>query len=112
MRQKYIVDKKAVQDFENEIGFTIESDYTIVLFDKKDGSVMGEVYNVFGNCLELDFNPEYDIQPQHIETFLQKFLENENDVVWNNHITHLSNLNIIDDSHSKWKERTAYIYLN
>ncbi|WP_343643324.1 hypothetical protein [Chryseobacterium sp.] len=112
MRKKYIVNKKVIQDFENEIGFTIESDYKILLYDQKDGSVMGEVYNAFGNCLELDFNPEYDFNPEHIETFLQKFLENENDEVWNNHILHLSNLNIIDESESKWRDRMAYIYLN
>lgn len=112
MRKKYIVNKKVIQDFENEIGFTLESDYTIVLFDKKDGSVMGEVYNVFGNCLELDFNPEYDLNSEHVETFLEKFLENENDEVWNNHIPHLTNLNIVDESESKWRDRMAYIFLN
>lgn len=112
MRKKYIVNKKVVQDFENEIGFTIESDYKILLYDQKDGSRMGEVYNVFGNCLELDFNPEYDFNPEQIETFLEKFLQNEDDTVWNSHIPHLSNLNIIDESESKWRDRMAYVYLN
>lgn len=112
MRKKYIVDKKVIQDFENEIGFTIESDYKILLYDQKDGSVMGEVYNAFGNCLELDFNPEYDLNPEYIETFLEKFLQNEDDAVWNSHIPHLSNLNIVDESYSKWRDRMAYIYLN
>jgi hypothetical protein len=112
MRKKYIVDKKVIQDFENEIGFTIESDYKIVLYDKKDGSIMGEVYNPFGNCLELDCNPEYDFKSEHVETFLEKFLQSENDSAWNNHITHLKNLTLTDENESKWKDRMAYIYLN
>ncbi|MDN5478188.1 MAG: hypothetical protein L0G39_14735 [Chryseobacterium sp.] len=112
MRKKYIVNKKVVQDFENEIGFTIESDYTIVLYDKKDSSIMGEVYNVFGDYLALDINPEYDLHPQYIEKFLERFLEHENDTVWNHRKVHLSNMNVTDENDSKWRDRMAYIYLN
>ena len=112
MRKKYIVDKKVIQDFENEIGFLTESDYKILLYDKKDGSVMGEMYNPFGNCLELDFNPEYDLKPEQIETFLEKFLQNEDDTVWNTRKKYISNLNIIDEMESKWRDRMAYFYLN
>lgn len=112
IREIYIINKKTVQDFENEIGFEIESDYVIVLHDKKDGSVIGEVYNVFGDYFNLDFNPEYDINTEHIKAFLQKFLQNKDDSVWNNHIPHLTDLTLIDENESKWKDRMGYVYLN
>ncbi|MCQ4142677.1 hypothetical protein [Chryseobacterium sp. EO14] len=112
IREIYIINKKTVDDFENEIGFEIESDYVIVLYDKTDGSVIGEIYNKFDGWLEADINPEYEIQSLQIEIFLQKFLNNENDPIWNRCKKDLSDIHIVDKDLSKWKDRIGYIYLN
>ncbi|MGE8434816.1 hypothetical protein [Chryseobacterium joostei] len=112
MREIYIINRKTVQDFENEIGFEIESDYVIVLYDKTDGSVLGEIYNKFDGWLEIDINPEYEIQLLQIEIFLLQFLDRENNPVWNLCKKDLSDIHIIDKALSKWKDRIGYIYLN
>lgn len=110
MREKYIINKKLVQDFENKIGFEIESDYVMVLYDKKDGIIMGEIYNKFDGCVEVDVNPEYEIQSLQIGIFLQYFLDYEDDEVWNSY--DITNIYIIKENMSKWKDRVGYIYLN
>lgn len=110
MKEKYVINKRIVQDFENEIGFAIESDYTIVLYDKKDGSVMGEIHNKFDGGIEVDVNPEYEMQPIQIGIFLQFFLDYEEDKVWNSY--DITNIYIIQENRSKWKDRIGYIYLN
>ena len=64
--KKHVINKKIVNNFENEISFTIDPDYTIVLYNKKDGTVMGEVYNKFDGCMEVDIDPQYEIPPLQI----------------------------------------------
>lgn len=114
MKEKYIVNKKIIDDFENEIGFEIESDYVIVLYDKTDGSVIGDIYNKFDGFIEVDITPEYRIQPLQlqIEIFLLNFLDSENDPVWNLCKKDLSDIHIVDEDLSKWKDRIGYIYWN
>ncbi|WP_284464738.1 hypothetical protein [Chryseobacterium sp.] len=112
MRQIYIINRKTVQDFENEIGFEIESDYVIVLFDKTDGSVIGDIYNKFDGWLEVDINPVYEIQLLQVEIHLLNFLDREDDPVWNLCKKDLSNIHIVDKALSKWKNRIGYIYWN
>lgn len=112
IRRKYIINRKTVQDFEKEIGFEIESDYTIVLYDKKDGVIIGEIYNRFEGCLELDINPEYQIQPLQVEIFLCHFFDREDDIIWNTCKKYLSDIHLVDESSSKWKDRINYIYWN
>ncbi|VXC58439.1 hypothetical protein [Chryseobacterium sp. 8AT] len=110
MREKYIINKKIVTSFENEIGFAIDTDYTIVLYDKKDGTVMGEVYNKFDGHMEVDINPQYEISPLQIIIFLQYFLDTENDTVWNEY--EITNIYIVHEDQSKWKDKIGYVYFN
>ncbi|WP_143883519.1 hypothetical protein [Chryseobacterium binzhouense] len=112
IREKYIINRKTVQDFENEIGFYIESDYTIVLYDKKDGSIMGVLYNKFEGWLEIDINPVYKIQPLQVEIHLLHFLDNEDDPLWNPSKKYLSDIRIVCQGMSKWKDSVGYIYWN
>lgn len=112
IREKYIINRKTVQDFEKEIGFAIESDYTIVLYDKKDGMIMGVLYNKFDGWLEIDINPVYKIQLLQVEIHLLNFLDNEDDPVWNPCKKYLSEIRIVRQDISKWKDRVGYIYWN
>ncbi|SIQ39778.1 hypothetical protein SAMN05880574_1128 [Chryseobacterium sp. RU37D] len=112
IREIYIINIKTVQDFEKEIGFAIDSDYTIVLYDKKDGVIMGVLYNKFEGWLEIDINPVYKIQLSQVEIHLLHFLDSENDPVWNPCKKYLFDIHIIDKALSKWKDRVGYIYWN
>lgn len=114
MREIYIINKKTVKDFENEIGFEIESDYVIVLYDKIDGSVIGDIYHKFDGWLEIDINPVYEIQPLQlqVEISLLNFLDREDNPVWNLCKKDLSDIHIVDNALSKWKDRIGYIYWN
>jgi len=112
MREKYIINKKVVRNFEDEIGFAIESDYKILLYDKNNNAIIGEIDNPFGGCLWLDSNPEYDISLFHVEIFLQKFIEHEDDEIWYTRKRHISELSIVEESESKWKNRIGYVYFN
>lgn len=112
IREIYIINRKTVQDFEKEIGFEIESDYVIVLYDKTDGSVLGEICNKFDGWLELDINPVYEIQPLQLEIHLLHFLDNEDDPIWNPCKKYLSDIHIVRQDISKWKDRIGYIYWN
>lgn len=73
---------------------------------------MGKLCNKFEGYLELDINPEYDIQPLQIEIFLQKFLETEDNEIWNDCKKYISDLDMVQESQSGWKDRIGYVYLN
>ncbi|MDP9961661.1 hypothetical protein [Chryseobacterium lathyri] len=97
MKQKYIRNKKVVTDFEKQIGFEFETDYKILLYERNNGLIIGNVYNPWGNYLEVSIDPKYEIDLEQLKYKLKRFLKQENDRIWNTLIEFINQIDCINE---------------